>query len=52
MFADVNFKFDENARNLHEWVENTAGKKRNCSLRAISSFPSIFKRLVLQTRKN
>ena len=29
------------------------GKRRNCSLRAISPFPhSVFKRLVLQTRKN
>ena len=32
-------------------VENT-GQKRNCSLRAISLFPSVFKSLVLQTRKN
>ena len=28
------------------------GKRRNCSLQAISPFPSVFKRLVLQTRKN
>ena len=29
------------------------GKRRNCSLRAISSFPhNVFNRLVLQTRKN
>ena len=27
------------------------GKRRNCSLRAVSPFPSVFKRL-LQTRKN
>ena len=27
------------------------GTKRNCSLQAISPFPSVFKRLVLQTRK-
>ena len=27
-------------------------KRRNCSLLAISPFPSVFKRLVLQTRKN
>ena len=25
-FADDNFKFDENARKLSEWVENTMGK--------------------------
>ena len=29
--ADDNFKFDENGREFHKWVENT-GKKRNCSL--------------------
>ena len=28
------------------------GKRRNCSLRATSPFSSVFKRLVLQTRKN
>ena len=28
------------------------GKRRNCSLQAISSFPSVFKRLELQSRKN
>ena len=27
------------------------GKRRNCSLRAISPFPCVFKRLLLQTRK-
>ena len=28
------------------------GKRRNCSLRAISPFPSVFERFVLQIRKN
>ena len=28
------------------------GKRRNCSFWAISPFPSVFKRLILQTRKN
>ena len=28
------------------------GKRRNCSLREFSTFPSVFKRLVLQTCKN
>ena len=28
------------------------GKRRNCSLRAISPFPTVFSRLVMQTRKN
>ena len=29
-----------------------SGKRRNCSLRAISPFPTVFGRLVLQTHKN
>ena len=41
-FADDNFKFDENGREFSKWVENTAGKRRNCSLRAISPFPKVF----------
>ena len=40
-FVDDNIKFDENGRNLSERVENT-GKRRNCSLRAISPFPTVF----------
>ena len=53
MFVDDNFKFDENGRKLSERVKNTVGKRRNCSLRAISSFPTVFsKRLELQTHKN
>ena len=30
--ADDNFKFDENGRKFSKWVENTGGKRRNCSL--------------------
>ena len=30
-FADDNFKFDTNGRKVSKWVENTAGKRRNCS---------------------
>ena len=37
-----NFKLDENGRNLYEWVRKHCGKRRNCSLRAISSFPTVF----------
>ena len=48
-FADDNFKFDENSGN--KGVENT-GKRRNCSLRAISLFLTAFSRLVLQTGKH
>ena len=41
-FADDNFIFDKNGRKLSKWVENTVGKRRNCSLRAISPFPTVF----------
>ena len=43
-FADDNFKliFYENGRRFSIWVENTVGKRRNCSLRAISPFPTVF----------
>ena len=52
-FADDNFKFDENGRKFPKEIENTVWKRRNCSFRAISPFPHrVFKRLVLQTRKN
>ena len=40
-FAENNFKFNENGRKLSKRVENT-GKRRNCSLRAISPFPTVF----------
>ena len=49
-FAEDNFKFDENGRKFFRWVENT-GKRRNCSLQAISLFSSTFKILLLQTCK-
>ena len=39
-FADDNFEFDENRRQFSKWVENT-GKRRNCSLQAISPFPAV-----------
>ena len=40
-FADDNFKFDEGSRMLFKQVENT-GERRNCSLQAISPFPTVF----------
>ena len=40
-FADK-FSFDESGSHLLKWVENTVGKRRNCSLRAISPFPTVF----------
>ena len=39
--ADDNFKFDENGRKFSKQVENT-GERRNCSLRAISPFRTVF----------
>ena len=41
-FAGDNFEFDENGRKLSKRVENTVGKWRNCLLRAIFPFPSVF----------
>ena len=45
-FADDNFKCHENERKLSKQVENTVGKgeiaRNNCSLRAISPFPTVF----------
>ena len=41
-FADDNFKFDENSGNFSEWFRKRCGKRRNCSLRAISPFPTEF----------
>ena len=40
-FADNNFKFDENGRQFSKRVENTVGKRRNCSIGAISPFPTV-----------
>ena len=40
-FADHNFEFYENGGKVSESVENT-GKRRKCSLRGISPFPTVF----------
>ena len=40
--ADDIFRYDENSRKFSKRVENTVGKRRNCSLRAISPFPTVF----------
>ena len=50
-FADDNFRYDENGRNFSTRVVKHYGKMRNCSLGAISPFPSVFKRLVQETHK-
>ena len=41
-FADYNFKLDENGRQFSKRVENTVRKRRNCSVRAISPFSTVF----------
>ena len=43
-FADNNFKFDESGRKLPKQVKKHSRKRRNCSLRAISPFPTVFSR--------
>ena len=40
-FANNNFKFDENGGELSTGRKH-CGKRRNCSLRAISPFPTVF----------
>ena len=48
----TNFKFDENCRKVLQMGIKHCGKRRNCSLQANFFFShSVFKRLVLQTRK-
>ena len=38
-FAEDNFKFDENGRNLYEWVENPVGKKEIARYEQFLLFP-------------
>ena len=50
--ADDNFEFDENDRKFSKRVENTVRKGELLVASNFSFTPSVFKRLVLQTRKN
>ena len=52
VFADDNFTFDGNGRNLSKWVENTVGEAEIARYDNFSFSHSVFKRLVFQTRKN
>ena len=36
------FQFDDKGKRFSKYVENTVGKRENCSLRAISPFPTVF----------
>ena len=40
--ADDNFKFDEKWQKVLQMCRKHCGKRRNCSLRAISPFPTVF----------
>ena len=51
-FADYNLKFDKNGRKVPKWVENTAGKGKLLDTSNFSISQSVFKRHILQTRKN
>ena len=51
-FTDNNFRFDENCRKFFKSLENTAGKGEIVCNKQFSFSHCVFKRLVLQTRKN
>ena len=51
-FADDNFKLDEYGREFLKRIENTEGKEKLLVTSNFSLSPCVFKRLVLQTRKN
>ena len=50
--ADDNLKLDENDRKLSKWLENTIGKGEIAHYEQFLLFPSVSKRLILQTHKN
>ena len=41
-FADDNFKFDKNGKNLSKWVENTVGKGEIAHYEQFLLFPTLF----------
>ena len=41
-FADDNFNLDKKWQKVAEMGKKHCGKRRNCSLRAISPFPTVF----------
>ena len=49
-FTHDNFEFDENGCKFSKSIENTVGKRRNCSLRANSPFPTVFLKKKLYCR--
>ena len=51
-FADDFFNFDESGKKFSKRVENTVGKGETDRYEQFLLSQSVFKRLVLQTRKN
>ena len=51
-FADDNFKFDESDRRSSKTLENTVGREEIARYEQFLLFNSVFKRLLLHTRKN
>ena len=51
-FADDNFEYDKDGRKLSKRVENTLGKEKLFVTSNFCFSHSVFKRLLLQTRKN
>ena len=51
-FADNNFKVDENGRKFSKWIETLWEKEKLLITSNFSFSYTVFKRLVLQTRKN
>ena len=43
-FADDDFKFDKNGRNLYEWEENTVGKEEIARYEQFLLFPQCFQK--------
>ena len=42
VFAEDNFKFDENGQRVLKKGRKHCGKRKNCSVRALSPFPTVF----------
>ena len=51
-FADYKFEFNENGRKFSKRVENTVEKEKLLVTSNFSFSNSVFKRFILQTRKN
>ena len=50
VFADDNFKFDENVRKFFKWVENTVGKGEIAHNEQILLFPQCFQKTCTANR--